>query len=108
MHPDSANNAHEERHGRTFEVCARRFFILRIINVWHDNVITCIDVVAVFAGGVAFVSLVVMPAVSVFEVTTFQLVSTALTVTVNVAPAVCAVGVPVLPVGDPGAAVEFP
>ena len=36
----------------------------------------------------------------------FQLASTALTVTLNEPPAVCAVGVPVLPVAVPGAAVS--
>ena len=46
-----------------------------------------------------------MPTVSV-EVTGFQFASTALTVTLNVAPAVCAYGVPVLPVALPGAAVS--
>src|SRR5438094_506114 len=39
-------------------------------------------------------------------VTTFQLVSTALTVTLNAVPAVCAVAVPVLPLLDPGEAVS--
>src|SRR5664280_3274455 len=38
------------------------------------------------------------------ELTTFQFASTALTVTLNGVPAVCAVGVPVLPVVVPGAA----
>ena len=46
-----------------------------------------------------------MPTVSV-ELTRFQLASTALTVTLNEPPAVCAVGVPVLPVAVPGAAVS--
>src|SRR5437762_1138463 len=38
--------------------------------------------------------------------TKFQFASTALTVTLKAAPAVCAVGVPVLPVTVPGAAVS--
>src|SRR5437870_4743655 len=46
-----------------------------------------------------------MPTVSVL-LTTFQFASTALTVTLNAAPAVCAVGVPVLPLAVPGAAVS--
>ena len=46
-----------------------------------------------------------MATVSV-ELTTFQLASTALTVAVNELPAVCALGVPVLPVAVPGAAVS--
>ena len=47
-----------------------------------------------------------MPTVSVIELTRFQFASTALTVTLNAPPAVCAVGVPVLPVAVPGAAVS--
>src|SRR5207237_981742 len=47
-----------------------------------------------------------MPAVSVMLDTRFQLASTALTVTLNAAPAVCAVGAPVLPVALPGEAVS--
>src|SRR5438477_153138 len=46
-----------------------------------------------------------MPTVWVL-LTRFQLASTALTVTVNGVPAVWAVGVPVLPVAVPGAAVS--
>src|SRR5712691_7443345 len=57
------------------------------------------------AGGVAFVSLVPIETVSV-ALTGFQLASTALTVTLNEEPAVCALGVPVLPVALPGAAVS--
>ena len=52
---------------------------------------------AAFAGSAALASLEVMPTVSV-EVTGFQLASTALTVTLKAVPAVCALGVPVLPV----------
>ena len=47
----------------------------------------------------------VIPTVSV-ELTRFQFASTALTVTLNEVPAVCADGVPVLPVAVPGAAVS--
>jgi len=50
-------------------------------------------------------SLEVTLAVSVTVLIKFQLASTALTVTLKEAPAVCAVGVPVLPVVLPGAAV---
>src|SRR5712691_6814361 len=48
----------------------------------------------------------VNPTVSVTEPTRFQLASTALTVTLNGASAVSAVGVPVLPVAVPGEAVS--
>src|SRR5205814_819260 len=60
---------------------------------------------AALAGSVAFVSLEVMPAACVL-LTTFQSASTALTVTLNAAPAVCAVGVPVLPLALPADAVS--
>lgn len=60
---------------------------------------------AALAGKVALLSLEVMPTVSV-ALTRFQFASTALTVTLNAAPAVRAVGVPVLPDGVPGAAVS--
>ena len=59
-----------------------------------------------FAGKAAFVSLEVMPTASATLVTTFQLASTALTVTLKAVPAVRAVGVPVLPRLVPGAAVS--
>src|SRR5664279_734871 len=58
-----------------------------------------------FAGSVALASLEVMPALSV-ELTRFQFASTALTVTLKEEPAVRALGVPVLPVAVPGAAVS--
>ena len=61
---------------------------------------------AAFTGGVAFASLEVTAIVSVMVLIRFQLASTALTVTVTAVPAVCAVGVPVLPVRVPGAAVS--
>src|SRR5271165_5185111 len=60
---------------------------------------------AALAGSVALLSLEVIAAVS-FVLTTFQLSSTALAVTLNAVPAVCAVGVPVFPVVVPGAAVS--
>src|SRR5437667_7856151 len=60
---------------------------------------------APLTGSVALESLEVMPTESVL-LTTFQLASTALTVTLKATPAVRAVGVPVLPVAVPGAAVS--
>ena len=60
---------------------------------------------AVFAGNVALASLEVIAIVS-FVLTTFQFASTALTETLKAVPAVCAAGVPVLPVAVPGAAVS--
>src|SRR6185312_640765 len=60
---------------------------------------------AVLAGRVALASVEVMPTVSVEE-TGFQFASTALTVTLNDDPAVCAFGAPVLPLAVPGAAVS--
>ena len=61
---------------------------------------------AVFTGRLALLSVEVKPAVSVTVGTTFQFASTAFTVTLNAVPAVCALGVPVLPVPVPGAAVS--
>src|SRR2546426_12467525 len=54
----------------------------------------------------ALVSEEVMPTASVTLVIGFQLASTALTVTVNAAPAVCAVGAPVFPEALPGEVVS--
>src|SRR6266568_5487105 len=59
-----------------------------------------------FAGSVALASEEVRATVSVTVLTTFQLLSTALTVTVNAMPAVWAIAVPLLPVGVPGLAVS--
>src|ERR1041384_6384450 len=61
---------------------------------------------AALAGKTALVSLEVMPTVSVAVLTTFQKSSTALTVTLNAAPEVWFVGVPVFPVVVPAAAVS--
>src|SRR5439155_268687 len=61
---------------------------------------------AALEGIVALLSVEVMPTVSVTELTRFQLASTALTVTLKAVPAVCAIGVPVLPLIVPGAAVS--
>src|SRR2546428_60057 len=58
------------------------------------------------AGRMALASLEARPTVSVAVVFTFQLASTALTVTLKAVPAVSAVGVPVLPVELPGDAVS--
>ena len=57
-------------------------------------------------GSVALLSLEVSPTVSVTLVTRFQSASTARTVTLKELPAVSAVGVPILPVAVPGAAVS--
>ena len=61
---------------------------------------------AALAGIVALLSDDVIATVSVPVLTTFQLASTALAVTLNAVPAVRAVGVPVLPLPVPGAAVS--
>ena len=61
---------------------------------------------AALAGKIALLSLEVIPTVSVDVLTRFQLASTALTVTLKPVPAVWAVGVPVLPAVEPGAAVS--
>src|SRR5438128_1385419 len=60
---------------------------------------------AALAGKAALASLEAMATVS-FVLTRFQLASTLLTVTLNPVPAVCAVGVPVLPMAVAGAAVS--
>ena len=60
---------------------------------------------AALAAKLAFASLELMATVSLVF-TTFQLASTALTVTLNAVPAVWARGVPVLPLAVPGAAVS--
>ena len=61
---------------------------------------------AAFAGMVAFASIDEMATVSLAVLTTFQFASTALTVALNAVPAVRAVGLPVLPLAVPGAAVS--
>src|SRR6266404_2791487 len=61
---------------------------------------------AASVGRVALLSLDVICAVSLTVLTRFQLASTAFTVTLNAVPAVCAVGVPVLPMLVPAAAVS--
>src|SRR5258707_11928998 len=58
------------------------------------------------AGRVAVESLEVIPTVSLTVLTRFQLASTALTVTFKPLKADCALGVPVLPVLVPGAAIS--
>jgi len=60
---------------------------------------------AALAGRTAFASLAAIATVS-FVLIRFQNASTALTVTLNGVPAVWAMGVPVLPAGEPGAAVS--
>ena len=81
------------------------------VNVGDDAVFGVTEKVlvpatsAAFAGSAAFGSVDVIPTVSVDE-TGFQFASTALTVTLNAEPAVCADGLPVLPEAVPGAAVS--
>src|ERR1041385_8275838 len=58
------------------------------------------------AGKVAFASLEVIAHTSDAVLIGFQLASTALTVTLNELPAVCAIGVPVFPVALPATAVS--
>src|SRR5215831_13400033 len=60
---------------------------------------------AALDGSAAFRSLELIETVS-FVLTTFQFASTALTVTLNGVPAVCATGVPVLPATVPDMAVS--
>src|SRR5262249_50673047 len=64
------------------------------------------DAKAAFDGSTAFASEEVIAMVSVTDETTFQFASTPFTVTLNALPAVCAAGVPVLPLAVPGAAVS--
>src|SRR5262249_24913084 len=61
---------------------------------------------AALAGKVAVGLDDVIPTVSMIVLTRFQLASTALTVTLKGVPAACGLGVPVLPLGVPGAAVS--
>src|SRR5438445_6355337 len=58
------------------------------------------------AGKVALVVEEVIPTVSLMLVSTFQLASTALTVTLNVVATICATGVPVLRLAVPAAALS--
>src|SRR5947207_791116 len=57
---------------------------------------------APLAGRAAFASVELMLTVSLAVLITFQLASTAFTVRLKTVPAVCTVGVPVLPVALPG------
>ena len=61
---------------------------------------------AAFDGRAALLSVEVMPTVSVTVFTRFQFASTELTVRLKAEPAVCAVGVPVLPGATPGVGVS--
>src|SRR5258708_21134327 len=70
-----------------------------------ENVLVPLDSPA-FAGNVAPVSEDVILTVSAAPVTRFQFASTALTVTLNALPAVCASALPVFPVTVPGAALS--
>ena len=81
------------------------------VTVWEPSVLSVTLAVRVpadkapLAGRVALVSLEVMPTVWVL-LTRFQFASTDRTVTLKAVPAGWAVGVPVLPVAVPGAAVS--
>src|SRR5215471_15518711 len=68
--------------------------------------VTVPELSAVFGGKSGFGPLEVSPTTSLALVTKFQFASTAFTVTLNAVPAISAVGVPVLPVPVPGAAVS--
>src|SRR2546425_1397989 len=81
--------------------------IVKLPLVLKSTVRVCVpETRAAFIGRVAVVSLEVMPTRSVTELTRFHRASTALTVTLTSVPANCALGVPVLPVALPGAAVS--
>src|SRR5947209_4485145 len=102
----------------TFTVVAGEVFAVRVpfvmsvaVNV-HEPAVFAVTLkvfvpatIAAFAGKLAFVSVEVMPTVSVEE-TTFQFASTALTVTLNAVPAVWAEGEPVLPLTLPALALS--
>ena len=82
------------------------------VSVWLPAVLkvtlrACVpETRAVLAGRVALVSVQAIAITSVTLVIRFQKASTALTVTLRAVPALCAVGVPVLPEAVPGAAVS--
>ena len=48
MHSNSAVNAHKKRHGRAFEMSARRLRIDAQLDIWFYHVISGINVIAVF------------------------------------------------------------
>ncbi len=94
--------------------------VLAVIPVWMESEAVTVRLPAVLrvtlklllpptraalAGKAAFTSLEVMATVSLVLIK-FQFASTAFTVTAKDVPAVCAVGVPVLPAVFPGAAVS--
>src|SRR5213596_881697 len=85
--------------------------MLAAITVWEPVVLRVTLTVRVpaakapLAGRTAAESLEVIPTVFVL-LTRFQAASTDRIVTLNAVPAVCAVGVPVLPLAVPGAAVS--
>ena len=81
--------------------------MVKLPLVLKRTVTVCVpETRAVSIGSVAVASVEVMPTVSVTVFTRFQLPSTALTVTLTSTPANCALGVPVLPLAVPGAAVS--
>jgi len=74
--------------------------------VFNVTLNSCVPLTsAALPGKAAFGSVEVIATVSLV-VTRFQFASTAFTVTLKEVPAVCGLGVPVLPVGVPGAAVS--
>src|SRR5437899_2270286 len=79
---------------------------VRVPEVFKVTLKLCVPFTRAALGGkAAFPSVEVMATVSLV-LTTFQLASTALTVTVKAVPAACGEGVPVLPLAVPGAAVS--
>ena len=82
------------------------------VRVWPPTVLSVTlnvlvpETSAALAGKVALLSEELRPTVSAIVLTRFQLASTALTVTLNGVPAACGLGVPVLPLAVPGAAVS--
>src|SRR5438876_10535872 len=80
------------------------------VTVWVPSVANVMlkvlvpETKAALAGKVAPGSLVVMPPLCVTLVTSYQVTSTAFTVTLNATQVVCGVGVPALPLAVPAAA----
>src|SRR5882724_2107414 len=83
-----------------------------VVKVWPPTVLSVTlnvlvpETKAALAGKVALLSEEVRLTVSAMVLTRFQLASTALTVTLNGVPAACGLGVPILPLAVPGAAVS--
>ncbi len=89
--------------GSTVSVAVR----VKVPLVLKEIVETCVPLVsAEFAGRLALLLEEVIPTMSLALADRFQLVSTALTVTLNALEATWARGVPVLPLAVPGAALS--